>query len=344
MQVRIFATELNNNDMKSDNNYTNMREMLKDYMTQIQTTVNNDNALDISSGFQDLDYMIGGFEKGKVYVIGGRPCMGKEEFMLSMIEDIVIGKKIPVLLFSTNHMKADYIQRLLAICCEIPSYHLSQGLMERLEWERLDSRVSLLVDAPLFIHDSLDLPFDELAETANNCSREKGLRIIFIDCLQMINFTKEDENASERIAKVMHALKQLARQIDVPIVVGSMLGRGVEYREGIEGKKPQLMDLSNSSYIEELADVIMMVHRPEHYHIYEDEEGQDFHGRMQIIIKKNALKPLGSFLLEYNQDTGIVSEIYDRSASKPVSLEEFGTASEAIIKLIDTFDLEELPF
>ncbi|MBO4719769.1 MAG: DnaB-like helicase C-terminal domain-containing protein [Prevotella sp.] len=332
------------NEIMSDISYTNMRTMLKDCMTQIQTTVNNDNAPDISSGFQDLDYMIGGFEKGKVYVIGGRPCMGKEEFMLSMIEDIVIGKKIPVLLFSTNHMKADYIQRLLAICCEIPSYHLSQGLMERLEWERLDGRASLLVDAPLFIHDCLDLPFDELVETAKNCRREKGLRIIFIDCLQMINFTKEDENASERIAKVMHAMKQLARQIDVPIVVGSMLGRGVEYREGIEGKKPQLMDLANSSYIEGLADVVMMVHRPEYYHIYQDALGRDLHGRIEIIVKKNALKPLGSFLLEYNQDTGFVSEIYDRSASKPVSLEEFGTASKAIINLIDTFDLEELPF
>ena len=332
-------------EMMSGISYTNMRTMLKDCLCEVQTKATNTGALGIPSGFQPLDDLIGGFEKGKVYVIGGRPCMGKEEFMLSMIEDIVIGKKIPVLLFSTNHMKADYIQRLLAICCEIPSYHLSLGLMERLEWKRLDSRVSLLVDAPLFIHDCLDLPFDELVETAKKCSREKGLRIIFIDCLQMINFTKEDENASERIAKVMHALKQLARQIDVPIVVGSMLGRGVEYREGIEGKQPQLMDMANSSYIEGLADVIMMVHRPEYYHIYQDERGRDLHGRIEIIVKKNALKPLGSFLLEYNQDTGIVSEIYDRSASKPVSLKDFGTENEAVKNLIKTFNLEEeLPF
>ena len=107
----------------------------------------------------------------------------------------------------------------------------------------------------------------------------------------MINFTKEDENASERIVKVIHVLKQLARQIDVPIVVGSMLGRGVEYREGIEGKQPQLMDLANSSYIEGLADVVMMVHRPEYYHIYVDDNGRDLHGKMEIIVKKNALRP-----------------------------------------------------
>ena len=331
--------------MKRDDSYTNMREMLKDCMNQIQTTVINDNAPEISSGFQYLDSMIGGFEKGKVYVVGGRPCMGKEEFMFSMIEEIIIGRKLPVLMFSTNNMKSDYIQRLFSICCDIPSLCLHHGLMERLEWERLDSRVSLLVDAPLFIHDSLDLPIDELIDTARICSSEKGLRIIFIDCLQMIDFTKEYENSSDRIAKVMHSLKQLAREIDVPIVVGSMLGRGIESREGLEGKQPLLMDLSNSSYIEELAYVIMMVHRPEYFHIYQDDNGRDLRGLVAIYVMKNALKPLGRFYLEYHQDTGVVSEISDRCDSKPVSLEEFGTASKAIESLIRVFDLEEeLPF
>lgn len=330
--------------MKSDNSYANMRELLKDCMNEVKIMVANDNTPVISTGFQYLDGQISGFEKGKVYVIGGRPNMGKEEFLFSMIESISIGSKLPVLLFSTNNMKSDYIQRLLSICCDIPSLRLRCGLMERLEWERLDSRVSLLADAPLFIHDSLDLPIDELIDTARICSSEKGLRIIFIDCLQMIDFTKEYENSSERIAKVMYTLKQLACQMDVPIVLGSMLSRGVESREGIEGKNPRLMDLSNSSYIEEMADVIMMVNRPEYYHIYEDEIGTDYHNRIEIFIKKNALMPLGYLLLDYNQDTGIVSERCDENASKPVSLEEFGTLSKSVIKLIDTFGLEELPF
>lgn len=335
---------VNMEEIKINDGYTNMRAMLKDCMNRIQTTVINDNASEISSGFQDLDSMIGGFENGKVYVVGGRPCMGKEEFMFSMIEEIIVGEKLPVLMFSTNYMKADYVQRLLAICCDIPSLHLNQGLMERVEWERLDSRAPLLVDAPLYIHDSLDLPIDELVKTAKKCNTEKEIKIIFIDCLQMIDFTSENGSSSEKIAKVMYALKQLARQIDVPIVVGSMLGRGVDFREGLEGKQPLLMDLSNSSYIEELADVIMMVHRPEYYHIYQDNNGRDLRGLVAIYVMKNALKPLGRFYLEYHQETGIVSEMSGRSASKPVSLEELGTASKAIESLIKAFDLEELPF
>ena len=145
----------------------------------------------------------------------------------------------------------------------------------------------------------------------------------------------------------MYSLKQLASIINIPIVVGSLLSRGVEYREGFEGKQPQLGDLANSSYIEGLADVIMLVHRPEYYRIYEDIHGQDLNGLMEIFVKKNNLKPSGKFLLEYHQDTGVVclrkNEV--KSASKPVSLKNLNSDNKAVKWLIKDFDLdEELPF
>ena len=333
------------NKMMSDIGYTNMQEMLKDCLCEVQTKAANNGILGIPSGFQPLDDLIGGFEKGKLYVIGGRPSMGKEEFMLSMIKDIILESKVPVLLFSTNYMKSDYIQRLLAIHCDIPVSHLNQGFLELHEWVRLDKGVGALIDAPLFMHDSLDLPLNELIESARNCIREKEIKIIFIDCLQMVDFTKEENTISEKIAKIMFSLKQLASLAEVSIVVGSMLGRGVEYREGIEGKKPQLMDLTNSSYIEGLADVVIMAHRPEYYHIVDD-NGRDLHGKMEIIVNKNALRPLGNILLDYHQKTGIVTIKKTRkTASKPVSLKDLSTDNEAVIKLIKTFNLEEeLPF
>ena len=172
--------------------------------------------------------------------------------------------------------------------------------------------------------------------------------MIFIDCLQMIDFTaKEDNNSSEKIAKVMYSLKQLASITNIPIVVGSMLSRGVEYREGFEGRQPQLGDLANSSYIEGLADVIILVHRPEYYRIYEDIHGQNLNGLMEIFVKKNNLKPSGSFFLEYHQDTGVVcirkSKV--KSASEPISLKNLNTDNKAVQSLIEVFDLEdELPF
>lgn len=330
-----------------DIDYRNMHELLKDYLCDVQAKAFNSGLSGIPSGCKPLDDLTSGFESGKVYVIGGRPCMGKEEFLLSMIRNITLESKMPALLFSTNHMKSDYVERLLAIHCEIPTLLLHQGLLEMHDWVRLDKRIETLVDAPLFIHDSLDLPLNELIETARNCIRQSGARIIFIDCLQMIDFANEDENSSEKIARVMSSLKQIACQFRIPIVMGSLLGRGVEYREGIEGKQPQLMDLANSSYIEGLADVIMMVHRAEYYHIYQDDFGRDLHGMIEIIVKKNALKPLGSFLLEYHEKTGIVNlkNNTNKTTSKLVSLKDFNTDNKAIKKLIKTFDLEEeLPF
>ena len=224
--------------------------------------------------------------------------------------------------------------------------HLYQGLLEPHEWERLDKRIGELIDASLFMHDSLDLPLNELVETARNCIREKEVKIIFIDCLQMVDFTNEDDNPSDRVAKVMLSLKQLARLSNIPIIVGSMLSRGIEYREGLEGKQPQLMDLMNSSYIEGLADVVMMVHRPEYYHIYQDDNGRDLHGRIEIIVEKNALKPLGDFFLDYHEKMGVVCiRKNDKSTSKPVSLRDFSPFNEPVKKLIKEFDLEEeLPF
>ena len=324
-----------------------MREVLKDCLCDVQAWVSKSSLPEISSGFKPLDDLTGGFENGKVYVIGGRPCMGKEEFMLSMIKDIILESKLPVLLFSTNHMKSDYVERILTIHCDIPTRLLHQAFLKKDEWKWLDIGVNTLVDAPLSIHDSLDLPLDELVETARYCIRETGARIIFIDCLQMIDFTKEDINSSEKIAKVMYSLKQLASITNIPIVVGSMLSRGIEYREGIEGKMPQLMDLANSSYIEGLADVIIMVHRPEYYHIYEDDHGQDLHGLMEIFVMKNNLKPSGSFLLEYHQDTGLVCMRKDtvKSAPKPINLKKMNEENKVVQSLIEAFDLEdELPF
>ena len=328
--------------------FSSLREMLKDCLCEVQASASKFSLPGISSGFKPLDDLMGGFENGKVYVIGGRPCMGKEEFMLSMIKDIIMESNLPVLLFSTNHMKHDYVEKILTIHCDIPTAFLHQGLLKKDDWAKLDIGVNTLVDAPLFIHDSLDLPLNELAETARYCIRGTGARVIFIDCLQMIDFTaKEDNNSSEKIAKVMYSLKQLASITNIPIVVGSMLSRGVEYREGFEGKRPQLMDLANSSYIEGLADVIMLVHRPEYYHIYKDELGLDLYGLMEIIVKKNNLKPSGRILLEYHKDTGVVCIGGNtvKSASKPVSLKELNTDNKAVQCLIGAFDLDEaLPF
>lgn len=265
--------------------------------------------------------------------------------MLSMIDNIVQKNELPVLLFSTRHMKSDYVYKILSIHCDISTLNLQNGSVESDEWVKLDKGIKSLANAPLFIHDSFDLSLDDLMETAKNCIKEMGIKIIFIDCLQMIDFANENGNPSERIARVMYSLKRFAHFTNLPIVVGSMMNRVVEYREGNEGKRPQLTDLANSCFIEELADVVMFVHRPEYYHIYMDEHGEDLRGIMQIIVRKNSFKPLGEFILNYKQETGAVIMRKETSAStsRSISMEEL-MENKAVRNLIKKFDLEEFSY
>lgn len=333
------------NEIICDTSYNNMYDMLKDCISEVQANAKNKYLSGISTGFSNLDKLTCGFEPGKVYIIGARPAMGKMAFMLSMIRGITLESRVPVLLFSTNHMKSDYIYRLLSIQCDIPTSQLHKGWLKPHEWDHLDKRTPSLLNVPLFIHDSLDLPLEELVETARQCIKEKGIKIIFVDCLQMIDFSNADGNTSERIGKVMSALKELAYETNLPVVVGAMLNRGIEHREGLEGKRPQLMDLAYSNYIEELADVVMMVHRPEYYMIFEDIHGRKFRGKMEIIVMKNALRPLDSVTLDYHQETGLVCMRGTANASEPVRLKDFRTSNKAVKSLIKSFDLEEdMPF
>ena len=332
-------------EIKSEIGCSSMREMLKDCLHEIEVKIAKESRLGISSGFQPLDDLTDGFENGKVYVIGGRACMGKEEFMLSMIDNIVQKSELPVLLFSTKKLKSEYFSRFLSIHCDIPTLDLQKGSLEPHQWKELDKGIQTLDDETLFIHDSLGLPLDELIETTRKCIKEKEISIIFIDCLQMIDLGNENGSPSERTANVMRSLKQLAIQENLPIIVGTMLNKFTGYDDDYDLRRPELTNLPDPCYIEELADVVMFVHRPEYYHIYMDEHGEDLHGIMQIIVRKNGFKPLGELILNYKKETGAVIMRNETSAStyKPTRMEDL-KENKAVRNLIKKFDLEEFSY
>lgn len=332
-------------EMMNDIYFFSLREMLKDCLCEVQASASKSSLTGISSGFKPLDDLTGGFENGKVYVIGGRPCMGKEEFMLSMIDNIVQKSEFSVLLFSTKKLKSEYFSRFLSIHCDIPTHDLHTGCLEPQQWKELDKGIQTLDDETLFIHDSLGLALEELIETTRKCIKEKEISIIFIDCLQMIDLGNENGSPSERTANVMRSLKQLAIQENLPIIVGTMLNKFTGYDDDYDSRRPELTNLPDSCYIEELADVIMFVHRPEYYHIYMDEHGEDLRGIMQIIVRKNSFKPLGEFILNYKQETGAVIMRNETSASayKPTRMEDL-MENKAVRNLIKKFDLEEFSY
>ena len=162
----------------------------------------------------------------------------------------------------------------------------------------------------------------------------------------MIDIGNENGSPSERTANVMRSLKQLAIQENLPIIVGTMLANFTGYDEDYDYRRPELTNLPDSSFIGELADVVIFAHRPEYYHIYTDEHGEDLRGIMQIIVRKNSFKPLGEFNFNYKQETGAVfmTKETNVSAYRPVRMEDL-MENKAVRNLIRKFDLEEfLPF
>ena len=168
------------------------------------------------------------------------------------------------------------------------------------EWERLDKNVRNLQGSPLYIDDTPGLSIFELRTKARRLVREKGVKIIMIDYLQLMNANgMRFGSRQEEVSKISQSLKGLAKELDIPILALSQLNRTVENREGLEGKRPQLSDLRESGAIEQDADMVLFVHRPEYYHILTDEKGNDLRGMAQIIIAKHRKGATGDVLLTF---------------------------------------------
>ena len=202
--------------------------------------------------------------------------------------------------FSLEMSNVQLVNRLISNCCEIQGSKILNGQLKPDEWERLDKRLNNLIGSPLYVDDTPGLSVFELRTKARRLVRDHGVKIIMIDYLQLMNANgMRFSSRQEEVSTISRSLKQIAKELDIPILALSQLNRGVESREGLEGKRPQLSDLRESGAIEQDADMVLFVHRPEYYHIYQDENGRDLHGMAQIIIAKHRKGATGDVLLNF---------------------------------------------
>ena len=176
------------------------------------------------------------------------------------------------------------VNRLITNVCEIPSEKIKSGQLASYEWQQLDYKLKDLLDAPLYVDDTPSLSVFELRTKARRLVREHGVRIIIIDYLQLMNASgMAFGSRQEEVSTISRSLKGLAKELNIPIIALSQLNRGVESREGIDGKRPQLSDLRESGAIEQDADMVCFIHRPEYYKIYQDDRGNDLRGMAEIV-------------------------------------------------------------
>ena len=291
--------ELSQKNMRRE--YTQINPVIKTALDVIQKAAANKSGLTgIPSGYHKLDDITSGWQPSDLIIVAARPAMGKTSFALSMAKHVAADRHIPVAFFSLEMSNVQLVNRLLSNVCEIEGSKILSGQLHPDEWERLDKRVNALIDAPLFIDDTAGLSVFELRTKARRLVRDHNVKLIIVDYLQLMNANgMRFTSRQEEVSTISRSLKGLAKELDIPIIALSQLNRGLESREGIEGKRPQLSDLRESGAIEQDADIVAFVHRPEYYKIYEDPNHNDLRGKAQIIIAKHRKGAIGEVLLNF---------------------------------------------
>jgi replicative DNA helicase len=294
--------EISQQNMKKD--YTQINPVIQEAYEMLQkAAARSDGLSGLQSGFAGLDKMTSGWQNSDLVIIAARPAMGKTAFVLSMAKNIAVNDKVPVALFSLEMSNVQLVNRLIVNVCEIPGEKIKSGQLAPYEWGQLDYKIKELYDAPLFVDDTPSLSVFELRTKARRLVREHGVRIIIIDYLQLMNASGMSFGSrQEEVSTISRSLKGLAKELNIPIIALSQLNRGVESREGIDGKRPQLSDLRESGAIEQDADMVCFIHRPEYYKIFQDEKGNDLHGMAEIIIAKHRNGAVGDVLLRFRSE------------------------------------------
>ena len=254
----------------------------------------------VSTGYHDLDKITAGWQPSDLVIIAGRPAMGKTSFALSLAKNIAIDNRIPMAFFSLEMNNVQLVNRLLSNVCSISGSKILSGQLDPSDWERFDTNLRKMEGAPIYVDDTPGLSVFELRTKARRLAREHGIKVLMVDYLQLMNANgMRFGSRQEEVSTISRSLKGLAKELDIPVLALSQLNRTVEQRDGIEGKRPQLSDLRESGAIEQDADMVLFVHRPEYYRIFQDEKGNDLHGKAQIIIAKHRKGATGDVLLNF---------------------------------------------
>jgi len=252
----------------------------------------------IQSGFTELDKITFGWKKGELIVIGGRPAMGKTALAISLVRNIAILNRTPIAYFSLEMSTVQFMNRFLSNVSNVEINHVESYTKK--EQALLDNAEKIIEDAPIFLDDTPALSIQELRTKVSHLIREHQVKLIIIDYLQLMNASGMIySNREEEVSVITRSLKALAMELNIPIIALSQLNRR-ENCEGIDGKRPQLSDLRESRTVEQDADMICFIHRPEYYRIFQDEKGNDLHGMAEIIVAKNRNGKMGDTLLKFS--------------------------------------------
>jgi len=273
---------------------------------RIEEIAKRDGLSGVATGFEKLDALTSGWQPSDLIIIAARPGMGKTALTLSMARNIAVTKQTPVAFFSLEMSSVQLITRLISSETGLSSEKLRTGKLASHEWEQLNVKVGDLERAPLFIDDTPSLSIFDLRAKARRLSSQHGIKLIVVDYLQLMTAgtSNKSGNREQEISTISRNLKALAKELNIPVIALSQLSRAVETRGGT--KRPLLSDLRESGAIEQDADIVSFIYRPEYYGIdeWDDDERTPSEGQAEFIVAKHRNGGLDNIRLKFIGNLG----------------------------------------
>ena len=255
--------------------------------------------LGVDTGFADLNEQMSGFQKGDLVILAARPSVGKTALALTLARNAAVDAGVGVAIFSLEMSKMQLAQRLLSAETKVDLHKLRTGRLRDEDWMHLTHNIDRLAQAPIHIDDTPGLSVLEARAKARRLQREYGVGMVIIDYLQLMSGHVRAQSREQEISHISRGLKAMAKELDVPVLALSQLSRAVESRTD---RRPQLSDLRESGSLEQDADVVMFIYRPEMYDL-KSPDGESLEGLAQIIIGKQRNGPVGSVDLMWNKES-----------------------------------------
>lgn len=313
--------------------FMDMRSVIKQAIEQIEHARKNESGITgIPSGFTDLDRLTSGWQKSDLVIIAARPGMGKTAFVLTLARNAAVEFRKSVALFSLEMSSIQLVNRLISAETELSGEKLKKGNLADYEWEQLTSKITKLTDAPIYIDDTPALSIFELRAKCRRLKAQKDIQLIIIDYLQLMSSQTDNKsgNREQEISTISRSLKSIAKELEVPVIALSQLSREVEKRGG--DKRPLLSDLRESGAIEQDADMVAFIYRPEYYNITQDEQGQPLDGVAEIILAKHRNGSLGTVKLKFINKLARFSDLDGNAYFDDSIVKEIAEPSNSIIR------------
>tara|TARA_B110000285_G_scaffold67788_1_gene77845 strand:+ start:4033 stop:4977 length:945 start_codon:yes stop_codon:yes gene_type:complete len=266
-----------------------LSKMLNNKLDLIEKQDQNNGLVGVSTGYDYLDTVLGGFNKGTLTVIGARPGMGKTALLINCILKSSIKKPISMLYVSFENGEDCFISRLLSLDSKIPNQAILKGKLTEDEKIEIGKSAEKIKDLPISFQEDV-FTIEQLIEVVTKAVIDLNVEVVFLDYLQLIRCEHPGKNRERDVSQIMHSLKELAKKLKIGIVISSQLSRAVETRGG--DKRPMLSDLRESGSIEQVADAVAFLYRPEYYGFTEWADCRPCNGEADLIIAKNKRGPL----------------------------------------------------